>query len=105
MILRLHNRAKAEIQEAAIRYRTRAEGLDFKFLAAIHESLERIEVEPSRFARLETLGEGTTFRRALVKGFPYLVVYESFDKEVFVYAVAHASRRPNYWKRRRRNSN
>lgn len=76
--------------------------LDRRFLGAVREAFENLEADAPRFAALETLPEGTSFRRVLIKGFPYLVVFELFEAEIFVYAVAHASRRPNYWRRRKR---
>ncbi len=103
MILKLHRRAEAEIREATAWYGSKAEGLDRKFLGAVHDALEELESYPQRFAKLETLAEDAPFRRTLLKGFPYLIVYEVFENEVFVYAVAHASRRPNYWRRRKRS--
>lgn len=104
MILRLHKRAEAEIREAAAWYRDRSEELDTRFLDAVRESLELLETDPERFSKLETLAQEMPFRRILLQGFPYIIVYEPFESEVFVYAVAHASRRPNYWRRRKHNS-
>jgi toxin ParE1/3/4 len=104
LTLRLHRLAEAEIREAAEWYARRVEGLDRRFLAAVREAFEALETETRRFAALETVAEGTSFRRVLLGEFPYLVVFELFDDEVFVYAVAHASRRPNYWRRRKRES-
>ena len=61
------------------------------------------KVIPINSPKLETLAGDDRIRRFLLPGFPYLIVYESFDTEVFVYAVAHASRRPNYWRRRKQS--
>jgi hypothetical protein len=82
--------------------RTPGEHLDRRFLNAVREGLESLEKHPHRFAKLETTSDRSSFRRLLLKGFPYLIVYEVFDDQVFVYAVAHASRRPNYWRTRKR---
>lgn len=101
-MLRLHRRAKDEIHEAATWYEDRSRGLGRRFIAAVRELLESLEASPQQFAKLETLSADTLLRRAFVRDFPYLVVFELFDDEVFVYAVAHASRRPNYWRRRKR---
>lgn len=83
MILRLHKRAEDEIREAVSWYRDRGAGLDRQFLAAVREALESLESDAPRFAKLETFAEGTPFRRVLVRGFPYLVIFELFDAEVF----------------------
>jgi plasmid stabilization system protein ParE len=103
LILRLHRLAADEIKEAAEWYHAREEGLERRFLAAVRSSFERLEADPSQFASLETLPKKPSFQRVLLDEFPYLIVYEQFQSEVFVYAVAHASRRPNYWRRRKRS--
>ena len=104
MILKLHRRAEAEIREAATWYHAQAEGLDRRFLKAVRDAFEVLEADAIRFATLETVSPLAPFRRYLVQGFPYVIVYEVLENEVFVYAVAHASRRPNYWRRRKREA-
>jgi hypothetical protein len=104
LILRLHRRAAGEIKEAAEWYQARGEGLGIRFLADVRKALDRLETDPTQFPSLETLPQSPRFQRILLDDFPYLIVFEQFDREVFVYAVAHASRRPNYWRRRKRKS-
>jgi plasmid stabilization system protein ParE len=101
-MLRLHQRAKEEIREAAAWYEERGPGLGRRFVSAVSEVFESIEKQPDQFAHLETLSDQIAIRRVLLRDFPYLVVFELFDDDVFVYAVAHAARRPNYWRRRNR---
>jgi hypothetical protein len=72
-----------------------------RFLADVWSALERIEADPSQFPSLETLSASPRYQRILLDDFPYLIVYEQFESDVFVYPVAHASRRPNYWRRRK----
>lgn len=103
MIARLHRRAADEIREAAEWYAARGERLDERFIQAIREAMTRIENDPTQSAKLETLPSKERIRRFLLPDFPYLIIYEEFDEEIFVYAVAHASRRPHYWRRRKRN--
>jgi toxin ParE1/3/4 len=103
LILRLHRRAEAEIREAAEWYGERTTGLDRRFVQAVRAAFESLERDSEQFAKLETIDDQNRIRRFLVQGFPYLIIYESFENEVFVYAVAHASRRPNYWRRRKRD--
>ena len=40
------------------------------------------------------------FRRYLLKRFPYGVIYSIEDNYMYVVAVMHLSRRPNYWIKR-----
>lgn len=104
MKLKLHRLAEAEIREAVAWYVSQAEGLERRFLAAVRTGLERLENNPIQFANLETTPGRAQYRRLLLDDFPYVIVYEVFENEVFVYSVAHASRRPNYWRRRKRGS-
>jgi hypothetical protein len=41
-----------------------------------------------------------TYRRGLVRRFPYAVFYEFDGKTVSVYCVFHTSRDPNKWRQR-----
>ena len=104
MTLRLHRLAEAEIREAATWYARQGEGLGRRFLSAVRESLKALESHTQQFAKLETVADDLPYRRVLLRGFPYLIVFEVVSDEVFVYAVAHASRRPDYWRRRKRQS-
>jgi plasmid stabilization system protein ParE len=73
-----------------------------RFVESIRQVFESLEANPSQFSSLETLSPNVPIRRALVKDFPYVIVFEIFADGVFVYAVAHAARMPNYWRRRKR---
>jgi hypothetical protein len=63
--------------------------------------LEEIEERPERFSRLETIKTKRDIRRGLLRRFPYSVVYEVLPDEVIILAVAHTSRRPRFWIKRR----
>lgn len=102
-MLRLHQCAKEEIREAAVWYDKRSPGLGRRFVSAVREALEALEADPTRYSKLETISTDLPIRRVLVAGFPYMVLFEPIDADVFVYAVAHAARRPNYWRQRQRN--
>lgn len=76
-------------------------GLGDRFLNDLVNTLTDIATRPHSFAKLETLLADHPFRRALLKTFRYVVVFEAASDEVVVVAVAHASRAPNYWLKRR----
>jgi toxin ParE1/3/4 len=101
-MLRLHKLAQEEIRAAAAWYEERNSGLGKRFVAAVRDVLEALEANPRQFASLETISAELPIRRGLIAEFPYLVIFEVFENDVFVYAVAHAARRPNYWRRRKR---
>ncbi len=101
MRLRLHPDVHEEVREAVLEYNDCRSGLGDEFLAEYAAALPEIERAPLSFGRLETMPKATTVRRCLLKRFPYLIVFEVDEHEIVVLAVAHAHRRPNYWKRRR----
>lgn len=39
-------------------------------------------------------------RRVVIKDFPFSLVYKSFSGDIVIFAVAHQSRRPGYWRAR-----
>lgn len=65
----------------------------------LHEEIERLIAEvrrqPTRFFRFRPPAQ-----RALARQFPYSVVYLDEPERVWIVAVMHAKRRPNYWRER-----
>jgi plasmid stabilization system protein ParE len=47
------------------------------------------------FVRLEG-----NIRRALLKTYPYAVVFREGEEEILILAIAHGKRRPGYWRKR-----
>lgn len=99
MKLRVLSTAEAEATEAAGWYDDQSIGLGELFLSEYAAALSAIEVDPLRFGLLETEPAGR-FRRCILRTFPYAVIFEVLPDEVLVLAVAHASRRPGYWRDR-----
>jgi hypothetical protein len=98
--LRVLAEAQEEADAAAQMYEFLQPGLGSKFLQSLTSALEHIENQPQVFPRLETLKTHREVRRCILRRFPYLVIYEIQPQEALVLAVAHARRRPNYWRRR-----
>jgi len=71
-------------------------GRGHRFIEAVDEALARIVAAPDRFPLLCE----PDVRSVKVKRFPYRVVYVIVDNDVDVVAVAHAKRRPHYWRQR-----
>jgi hypothetical protein len=67
-----------------------------RFRQAVVRATERIKTS------FESLGTITKpYRYARISGYPYILVVRRLDAATFfVTAVAHTSRRPNYWSRR-----
>jgi plasmid stabilization system protein ParE len=100
MIARLIPEADAEIDAAARWYQEQVKGLGEQFLDELVDSLHAIEKHPRRYAPYPRAPKDRDVRRCLLRRFPYLIIYEVRHADVLVLAVAHAKRRPNYWRDR-----
>ncbi|HEY4239314.1 MAG TPA: type II toxin-antitoxin system RelE/ParE family toxin [Kofleriaceae bacterium] len=97
-MIRLRPAAAKELA-ADVRYYDRAyPGRGQRFLLAVEKTLDRIDAAPLRPPILIA----PDIRSAKVERFPYRVVYLVIDDVIDVVAVAHAKRRPMYWRRRTR---
>jgi hypothetical protein len=93
-----HPDATEELLAAMDWYEERRPGLGAELYQEILQKLESGFPVPA----LEVDPEGTELHRLLVKRFPYTLYVEMrVNGDVFVLAVAHQSRRPGYWRRRR----
>src|SRR5438105_14766218 len=100
MKLRILPEAEAEIRAAAQWYEGRRRGLSDLFLAAVGDAIAAIERHPRRYPRPVGVRTRRNVRRFLLSEFPSSVVYEITEDELMIAAVAHAHRRPGYWRKR-----
>lgn len=94
-LLEFHPKAVEEAQAARAWYEFHSPEAARAFVAELEGAVDRIREGPNRWP---TFLHGT--RRYLLRRFPYIVVYREASSVIQVVAVAHASRRPGYWKRR-----
>jgi len=95
MTFGFHPEAEAEFAEAVAFYEDHAEGLGLDFAAEVSEAINRAVTMPLAWMQIE---EGV--RRVLVHRFPFAVLYSEHNDEMFVLAVMHLRREPNYWAHR-----
>lgn len=95
-VIRFHPQADAEV-EAETRYYRRQAGpeVSSRFVEAV-EQAARLALE---FPNAGSEGLANT-RRLQLKGFPHSLVYRAVGEEIVVFAVAHHSREPGYWRAR-----
>ena len=98
---RLLREAEQELRKAIQYYQRSRAGLGAEFYRCVADTMTAVGDHPDRFPVYEGKSTRRRFRRARVKRFPYVVVFESREDEVLVVAVAHASRKPGYWQRRK----
>lgn len=81
--------------EAALDYEEAHDRLGEAFLDDIQYAIDTVREHPQLGAEI-----AYGFRRMLVRRFPFSVIYFVEGDEIVVVAVAHHSRRPEYWKGR-----
>lgn len=90
-----HPEARAEMRESVEFYEARLDGLGLRFLSAVEHTAERISGHPEAGAPL-----GGEFRKRIVPGFPYNIIYRVWEDYIYLVAVAHQHRHPGYWRER-----
>lgn len=101
MTLKVSQGAEDDAAAAVAWYNDQRDELGFEFLDAFQRLLESIEVAPHRFSPVEGANRQRQLRQALMKRFPYRVIYEiQSDRSALVLAVAHVRRHPDYWRHR-----
>lgn len=89
--------AEEELRQAMLWYGERRAGLGVEFLGHVESALEDITSAPHRWPAWE---HDATYRRFVLRRFPYIVFYEVRGTTIEVVAVAHARREPGYWRSR-----
>jgi len=89
--------AHQDIAGAYAWYEEHRTGLGEEFLSCVEACTEAIRRTPDLHPVVHE-----TYRRALVRRFPYAIFYEHSERTVTVYSVFHTSRDPNKWRRRLR---
>lgn len=84
--------AKREFDEARDYYNQQQPGLGAEFQEAVKDSLRRLREWPESGAV-----ELQDVRRAVLRRFPYKLLYAIRPDHVYVLAVAHQHRQPGYW--------
>lgn len=90
-----HPEAETEFVRAVEYYEEREEGLGLDFAVEIYSAIERILAHPKAWPVLED-----DIRRSLVRRFPYGLLYAEEEDKIFITAVMHLHREPDYWKHR-----
>ena len=87
--------ARAEFDEAFGWYADRSFTAALGFANEVDVAIESIIADPGRFVR--TFSECQVCR---LRRYPYSVVFHALRESIVVVAIAHASRRPDYWHHR-----
>ena len=94
-VLRFHPAATAEVEAARDWYAQRSLVAAEVFLKELDYAARQVVESPQRWPRY--LGG---FRRYVLPRFPFTLIYRVREDVAEIIAVAHAKRKPGYWKER-----
>ena len=92
---KFHPAAEIELGQAVAFYEEKQDGLGLAFNREVRRKVGQISESPKRFPFYKY---GT--RKCLLQRFPFNVFYLEDKDKIWIVAVAHCSRNPNYWKDR-----
>jgi plasmid stabilization system protein ParE len=90
-----HEQAIAEAREARKWARARGHMAEQTWARSYRQGRERL----TRYPRAGRVFVGE-YRRLVLTGTPYALIYRLEPNRVFIVAVAHGKREPGYWQRR-----
>ncbi len=90
--------ARLELLDAIDYYNRQRPGLGEDFLAEVDQLCAAIVANPLRWAP-----DARGRRRALMKRFPYKLIFRVRAKDIYLVAAAHNKRAPGYWESRDRS--
>ncbi len=93
--LRFHAEARAEAKAAFDYYWEESRSAALNFNLGWRSAYSKLRKFPRLYAQYL---HGA--RRILLNRYPYFVVFRELSHEIQIIAVAHARRRPGYWKKR-----
>ena len=90
-----HQGAIADVKSAVTWYQKRSPKVGLDFIEELDRAAQTIREAPERWP----IGKHNS-RRFLLWRFPFAIIYSEHESVVTIWAVAHGSRRPEYWARR-----
>ena len=93
-MIRLLAAAEADLREVHEWYESHLRGLGETFVRALDTLLFRVERAPRSRPLLPGVAGRRGVRKALVRGFPRVLLYAVIDGDLVVVALSHTARRP-----------
>lgn len=93
--LELHPSAEQELWDAVDWYDAQKGDLGKQFARELQEIMKLVRQTPFMFPKIDRWR-----RKAALKKFPFIIVYEVIDQQINVLAIFHTKRNPDIWKDR-----
>lgn len=84
--------AKLELEDAVRFYEAQNSWLGKRFKDEVRKAALRIAEYPTAWS-----SENGEVRKCLLHKFPYKILYSIESDHIFIIAIAHQHRKPNYW--------
>ena len=94
-----HPEARYELEQAVEFYESRQTNIGLEFLEEIYSTIYRIIDFPEAFPLISK-----NARRCLTNRFPFAVIYQIRENEIFILAITHLARKPGFWRERTKRS-
>lgn len=92
MTFEFHPDAESEFIASIAYYEECQEDLGLDFAREIYEAIQSIIINPEIWPFINN-----NIRRRLVNRFPFAVLYSSEGSKIYILAVMHLKRKPDYW--------
>lgn len=90
-----HPDVQHEIKASYDWYQKQHIGLGDDFLTELEQAYEAISAMPNSWSKFQA-----KFHRFLLNKFPFSVIYHINHDTIYIVAIMHQSRKPNYWRKR-----
>ena len=77
-------------------YESKLKGLGLDLLAEVEKAVDKVRQNPQVWPRHKR----SDFRKHKTERFPFVVFYREMPDCIWIAAIAHGKRRPDYWKKR-----
>ena len=84
--------ALIELDDAFEYYNLQASDLGKKFVDEVLETIEIISKYPLSYPK-----NSESTRKAVLRKYPYNLIYSLFKDKIYIIALAHQNREPEYW--------
>ena len=92
MIVEFIEPALIELDDAVEYYDMQSPGLGQRFFNEVLETIELISLYPQLWAV-----KSKNTRRAILRKYPFNLIYSQMSDKIIILAVAHHNREPEYW--------
>lgn len=92
MQIRFIEPASIELDDAIKYYELQFRGLGKRFPDEVIETSVMISLFPDIFPK-----NSEHTRKAILRKFPFNIIYTLFNNDIYIIAIAHQNRQPEYW--------